>query len=784
MKKFLFIIIISISLLFISCTNFDIDKKNITNDEINIEKYNLIEKKLERLTKYDYFENQLNVGYYNIESLNKLAKYLKADINVNIEKIKVANLKFNYPVEEALRKLLNKSFEGIKFIEPNYKRKLIEPVKKSGFNETLVKSVSSPKDPKNPLYEFQWALNKFDAKKIWETATGTGVVIAVMDGGSDSRHPDLNGQYVDGIDFYNYVLIPANTSVPYGDHGTHVSGIIAAKKDDNYGIAGLAPEAKIMVAPVFAPNFIGDIYVAYNAMWAVDNGAKILQNSWGGPGFSDTLKAGFDYALANNVLVVVSTGNTHIEESWGSPNSLPGILGVGASDVNDNVAEFSTRGDSVSVLAPGVQILSTIPIDSQDVSEIYGPFAYWNGTSMASPYVSALAALLWEKYPNATAYQIRKLIELSAKDIDKPGYDTNSGYGVIDPQKALSLPLPEEKGAMAVVSVKDSYGNPLAGVYVTLYRETGPNYYARTNSLGQCAFYQIDPDTYDIIIGGPDLLDSIVLRPQEQLSKTLENVEIKDITEYEQVISVTFNSTLELSLTPPTATGNYTLKIIAADTDEVLLNSTFNEATTISKSSIGTPTFYIKVESDNMPVLPAPIFEDDFESGILNWDTGDNAATIIDDNGNKIISFPDIDDDEESYISTTVTLDSATYGYKFVFDYKVSSEEGWDFLFVYVDGEVVFKDSGDVDWTTKEISLSEGTHEIKIAYVKDGAVSKGSDTAWVDNIKISKIPDDYLDYAVTGTAILNGETINITHSLYDGTIVDDDPVNELPWNAF
>ncbi|KAF2956124.1 S8 family serine peptidase [Marinitoga sp. 38H-ov] len=783
MKKILFILL-SLSLLLISCTNFDVN--NNINNAIKVEKNNLIEKKLNTLNKYDYFENQLNVGYNDIESLNKLANYLKADIVVNIEKLKIANLRFNYSVEEALRKLLNKSFEGIKFIEPNYKRKLIEPVKKETFKEELVKSVASPEDPKNPLYEFQWALKKFDAKKVWETATGTGVVVAVMDGGSDSSHPDLNGQYVTGVDFYNNTLIPANTSVPYGDHGTHVSGIIAAKKDDNYGIAGLAPNAKIMVAPVFAPNFVGDIYVAYNAAWAVDNGAKILQNSWGGPGFSDTLKAGFDYALANNVLVVVSTGNTHIEESWGSPNSLPGILGVGASDVNDNVAEFSTRGDSVSVLAPGVQILSTIPVDSSDVSPLYGPFAYWNGTSMASPYVSALAALLWEKHPNATAYQIRKLIEMSAKDVDKPGYDTNSGYGVIDPKKALSLPLPEEKGAMAIVSVKDSYGNPLAGVYVTLYRETGPNYYARTDSYGNCAFYQIDPDTYDIIVGGPDLLDSIVLRAQEQLSKTLENVEIKDMSELDdvQVISVTFDSTFELSLTPPTATGNYTLKILDADTNEELLSKSFNEATTVSKSDIGTPTFYIKVESDNMPVLPEPVFEDNFESGILKWNTGTNAATIIDDNGNKIISFPDIDDDQESYISTTVTLDSATYGYKLVFDYKVSSEKDWDFLFVYVDGETVFKASGEIDWTTKEISLSEGTHEIKIAYVKDGAVSDGQDTAWIDNVKISKIPDDYLDYAVTGTVTLNGETINISHSLYDGNIVDDDPVNELPWNVF
>ena len=117
------------------------------------------------------------------------------------------------------------------------------------------------------LRGYQWALDNLNAEEAWETATGQGVIVSIMDGGSDSSHPDLNGQYVDGIDYYNGTLIPANTSIPYGDHGTHVSGIVAAKNDGK-GITGLSPEASLMVAPVFVPGFVGDFYVAYNAMWS------------------------------------------------------------------------------------------------------------------------------------------------------------------------------------------------------------------------------------------------------------------------------------------------------------------------------------------------------------------------------------------------------------------------------------------------------------------------------------------------------------------------------------
>jgi len=793
MKKLYIVFLIVISLLLVSCSTFTSNEENkIKNEPIKnpteVTLVNdLIANRMKELDNFDYFENQINIGYIDQESLDELLETLKVSRrNVRtIEKLKIANIKLDISTKEALEKIQKLNPKGIKFAEPNFKRELDEPTISKNEMDTRAAGIG------DDLTDYQWAINNkhLRAEEAWKIATGKGVIVSIMDGGSDSSHPDLSGQYADGFDSYHATLIPANTSVPYGDHGTHVSGIVAAKNDGK-GITGLSPEASLMVAPVFVPGFVGDFYVANNVIWSVDNGAKILQNSWGGPGYSDTLKLGFDYALTNNAIVVVSTGNTHINENWGSPNSLPGIIGVGASDVNGKVSKFSSRGDSVSVVAPGVQILSTIPVGSPDVSTLYGPYAYWDGTSMASPYVSALAALLFEKHPDATAYQIRKLIESTADDKGNPGWDEDYGYGVINPVAALNAPLPSKKGSNYIITVTDSTGSvPLSGVYVTLKRVDGPSYYARTDSTGKVGFYQIDPDTYDVIIGGPDLLASstLILRGEEQNSITLEDKVISDGLTNE---SIKFKSTIEIKLNPPTATGNYSIDILNSNFGRILTKG-FDSTTNITEKDIITPVFYIGVSSDNMPSLPAPFMTDDFEtedfSG-FDWVTqGDGIPTVIEDPNdptNHIVSFPDLDNEQESSIATVVTLDPATFGYKMSFDYKVSSEQDWDFFIVEVNGTTVFRDSGLVNWTTQTINLLAGENTIEFVYKKDQMVSSYEDTAWLDNVSISKIPDDYGDYAVTGDIIINGKTIPINHSLYNGPIIDEFDGIDAPYTIY
>jgi len=170
---------------------------------------------------------------------------------------------------------------------------------------------------------------------------------------------------------------------------------------------------------------------------AVDYGAKVLNNSWGGKGYSQTLKAAIDYALLNGAVFVAAMGNSYLDEI-SYPAGYPGVLAVGATTPQDKKADFSTSGGHISVGAPGTRILSSVPLwmtQAGTGSTLY--YDYWNGTSMATPFVSALAAMVLERNPTATPYQVRRIIEQTAKDAETPGFDRRTGYGRIDAARAV-----------------------------------------------------------------------------------------------------------------------------------------------------------------------------------------------------------------------------------------------------------------------------------------------------------------------------------------------------------
>lgn len=152
-----------------------------------------------------------------------------------------------------------------------------------------------------------------------------------------------------------------------------------------------------------------------------------------------------DWALANDV--VVSSGNDTIA-MWRRPASIPGAIAVAATDPHNKKAGFSTPGTWVSISAPGVRVLSSVRTQITR-PRVGGPlyYDYYDGTSMACPHVSALAAMILEKYSDATPYQVKKFIKSSAKDIEAPGFDPGTGYGLIQADRALTAPLPAGNGA-------------------------------------------------------------------------------------------------------------------------------------------------------------------------------------------------------------------------------------------------------------------------------------------------------------------------------------------------
>jgi len=772
-KVYLFVMVLGIVLLiFTGCTTLDLnnDSSNPMSNSNNNSKLGaeaILRESINKINSYNYYENELIVGYSNDESFEKLKDYLKATEEKVVEfegDKKAALIKIDTTVENALLKLKDYgNFDGIRYIEPSLKRELPDYERsgeKLNSKNNPTDALTGLADPPNPYWEEQWGLQKVGASAAWQESTGKDVVVAIIDSGVDSSHPDFLNSFVDGYDPVTGSIIPAGKSDAYVPHGTHVAGIVAANRNDHYGVAGLAPDALIMPIPIFQPGFIGDIYVADGVKWAVDNGAKILQNSWGGPGFSNILKDAFDYALKKNVVVVVSTGNTHIDENWGFPNTIPGVIGVGSTNVNDDISSFSSRGDSVSVVAPGEKILSTVP----------GGWEYYQGTSMASPFVSGLAALLLEKYPDATPYQIRKMIESSAVDVDDvKDFSTNDGYGRIDAAEALKQPLPEEKGANFVIYFTDSnYLYSIPNVYVSLKREDGPSYYGRSVYNGEAGFYQIDPDVYDIYIGGPDYLDlsSPNYRMEEQLFYEYLNYEVQD---GEQVVIENLESEFKATFKKPSGEGDFSISISDVNSDVCITYPLDNELT-INKPDF--LQFYISAEVTPTLTFPNPTFAEDFEAGTLDGWILDGDILPYVENGEVVLGGPGLEDNQYSSLSRTFELSPATYGYKLNFDLKVSSEEGWDFFNLYIDGDLRYSDSGEKDWYTVSLPISDGVHNITFSYEKDGAVSEGDDTAYIDNVKIVPMPEDYMDYAITGTININGNAIEIVHSLYDGNIID------------
>jgi subtilisin family serine protease len=268
--------------------------------------------------------------------------------------------------------------------------------------------------PNDPLFWAQWGLSNtgqsvngtsgtsgddIGATSAWTRSTGAGVTVAVVDTGVDSNAPDLAGQTVAGQSFLGGVERPSTADL-YG-HGTLISGIIAAIRNNGAGISGVAPGAKVLPLQALGANGQGnvaDVAAAFN--YAGENGVRIVNASLGG-GTSQTL----EQAIADhpNTLYVVAAGNhgTNNDSTPYYPCDLPeaNLICVGASDQTDQRASFSNYGaNTVDLFAPGVNIATTMA---------GGGYGAADGTSMAAPMVSGTLALMLAQNPSLTAAQLK-----------------------------------------------------------------------------------------------------------------------------------------------------------------------------------------------------------------------------------------------------------------------------------------------------------------------------------------------------------------------------------------
>jgi thermitase len=292
--------------------------------------------------------------------------------------------------------------------------------------------------PNDPYYSNQWALPRIQADWAWNTTTGSrSILVAVIDTGIDYNHPDLTANYnASGYDWVNNDADPLDDS----GHGTHVAGIIAAVLNNSMGIAGLA-QVQIMAEKALDANGTGYESDLANAIYhAVVHGAKILSCSWGGEEDSQLIHEAIQYAFGQDVLIVAAAGNTASPIKI-YPAAYKEVIGITATDQYDAPASFSSYGNWVEIAAPGVDVYSTMPtyhvVLNDPPSDRNLNYDYLSGTSMACPHVSALGALIWSRFPDATRDWVRAQLRYTADDLGAPGFDQYYGYGRINAKRAV-----------------------------------------------------------------------------------------------------------------------------------------------------------------------------------------------------------------------------------------------------------------------------------------------------------------------------------------------------------
>ena len=306
--------------------------------------------------------------------------------------------------------------------------------------------IDAAKLPNDPYLSKQWGWFDIHADKAYASGyQGKGVVIAVLDTGVDSKHPDLRANIVEGWNFVDN----NNDTTDLDGHGTHVAGIIAATSNNKVGIAGIAPEARIMPLKVLSKSGGAWINLDKAIVYAVNHGAKIISMSLGGQVttvLSPTVLAAILIAYQKNVTLVAAAGNENTSAK-SYPAAYPNVVAVSAISQNHTRASFSNYGNYIMFTAPGVKILSTMPTYPVTLTTQYGiseNYDYLSGTSMACPFVSGVIALLLSKYPSLTPKMVRDTLVAQAMDIGEKNWDPYFGYGIPDAYNAIAeTPIPE-----------------------------------------------------------------------------------------------------------------------------------------------------------------------------------------------------------------------------------------------------------------------------------------------------------------------------------------------------
>lgn len=354
--------------------------------------------------------------------------------------------------------------------------------------------------PNDSAYASQWGMHRIGMGKAWDKTRGSAdVAVGVIDTGIDYEHPDLRSQVwinraedingnglfdpwpssemrngvsgdLDGIDNdgngfaddvigYDFVDQPGFANAAGGDyrepdpdvldemgHGTSVSGIIAAETNNGIGIAGIAPDCKIMTLRAFDARGYGtESDVARALAYAVNNGAAIVNMSFGDVQYSRVLRDVIRYAYGRGVTMVASAGNAQTDRLH-YPSAYDETISIAATLSNDATAGFSNFGATIDIAAPGQGITTT------GRNGTYGSF---DGTSASAPFVTGVAALIKSLHPEFSPEEVRGVLIASAEDLGTQGWDSRYGSGLLNAARAVEL---EHPSVVKILSPKTNTG--------------------------------------------------------------------------------------------------------------------------------------------------------------------------------------------------------------------------------------------------------------------------------------------------------------------------------------
>lgn len=307
---------------------------------------------------------------------------------------------------------------------------------------------------------FDWSLKLFGISELWKQTDGKGVKVAVLDTGCDFDHPDLF-EAIDATADFTGSLFGA---MDQNGHGTWCCGMIGARANQ-VGVRGIAPECRLLVGKVLGDDGSGNERSIIRGLeWAAEQGADIVSMSLGGPQMSDRVRSAITAFLsARERFILCAAGNDGRANSVNYPAVWPETVAVAAVDEQRRLTAFSSRGPEVDIAGPGANMLSTVPRTA-------GSYARMSGTSMATPFVAGVVALMLAKHrqgggktPLRSQDDLLEHLRKTATDAGPPGRDDGYGWGLIDPQKLadqMDAPPGQAEPAKPEIelTVKDSQG--------------------------------------------------------------------------------------------------------------------------------------------------------------------------------------------------------------------------------------------------------------------------------------------------------------------------------------